>query len=395
MTRLPTCSVLLLAAVCMTDSAYAQTAKEPHRVMNRRPPSVLWVPPNAPYGIIGASSERDRNYLYRVVAAERLVDGTYLVASDGTKDIRLYDQGGRLIQRTGREGGGPGEFRSVSSLEVADSIYVYDRALRRVTVYDLALNFARTIDVRHLTEISRVGRSNGQWYAIRNGEIQPGVAGDLRPSRAAVLTLDEHLAVRDTVAVFPGTLTATFEVAGDVGARIAPFSPRASVDVSGKCIVTVAGREARMDAYTLSGERVLQIRTADTPKSIERSDMEEWASMVLEDVPEVARMQLEPDFRRIPHPDHMPAYNDVLLGKDGYLWVQPFDPPKGEGRTWVVLQPGGIAVATLELPVALNILDAGSDYILGRYTGNGVMEELRVYALHRPNKSARGAYFCG
>lgn len=395
MTRLLTCSVAVFVAVCMTSAAYAQTAEEPHRVMNRRPPSVLWVPQDAPYGIIGTSSERDPNYLYRVVAAERLVDGRYLVASEGTNDIRLYDQGGRLIRRAGREGDGPGEFRSVSSLAVADSIYVYDRALRRVTVYDTALNFARTIDVRHLTHISRVGRSNGRWYAIREGEIQPGAAGDLRPSRAAVVALDDRLGVRDTIAVFPGTLTATFEVAGDVGARIAPFSPRTSVDVSGKCIVAVAGREARLDVYTLGGDRVLQILTADTPKSINGSDMEEWASMVLEGVPEPARMQLEPDFRRIPHPKHMPAYNDVLLAKDGYLWVQPFDPPKGEGRTWVVLQPGGIAVAKLELPVALNMLDAGSDYILGRYTGNGDREELRVYALHRPSRSAPGADFCG
>jgi hypothetical protein len=60
-----------------------------------------------------------------------------IVVTDLTwKAILVYDTNGRLLQRLGRVGRGPGEFMQAGyvTLGSGDSLYVHDRSLRRITV---------------------------------------------------------------------------------------------------------------------------------------------------------------------------------------------------------------------------------------------------------------------
>ena len=78
----------------------------------------------------------------------RLRNGNFVVG--GTSSFGVFDQKGRLLRTTSRRGGGPGEFRQPIKIIIgpSDSVYVYDVALARITVFDPTFTKSvRTISV--------------------------------------------------------------------------------------------------------------------------------------------------------------------------------------------------------------------------------------------------------
>ena len=61
----------------------------------------------------------------------------YAAATDGARQIGVFDARGRLLRLLGRAGEGPGEYARISRLEIGpgDTLYVYDRSLGRRTIY--------------------------------------------------------------------------------------------------------------------------------------------------------------------------------------------------------------------------------------------------------------------
>src|SRR5687768_13815625 len=95
---------------------------------------------------IGASEGDSLYQFYRVAAVRTLPDGRIVVANAGTRELRFYDPFGAFISRVGRDGAGPGEFRSIDRLSVVqDSIWVSDPRLTRVSVFTLQGRYVRSV----------------------------------------------------------------------------------------------------------------------------------------------------------------------------------------------------------------------------------------------------------
>ncbi len=64
-------------------------------------------------------------------------NGTIYVADAGYRDVRVFSPDGELLDTIGEFGEGPGEFRSPVNLALGDqdSVFVYDRMLRRVSAF--------------------------------------------------------------------------------------------------------------------------------------------------------------------------------------------------------------------------------------------------------------------
>jgi hypothetical protein len=129
--------------------------------------------------------------------------------------ILVYDTSGRLLTTWGREGDGPGEFRSIGRLVrlPGDSLLVLEGGARRATVLDAAGQFSRRFvlpfDVVDFTVLT-----NGQWIAsgmafttsgvgfplhrlTRDGAIESSFGGDLtvlpgRPSAVQRVITRDH-----------------------------------------------------------------------------------------------------------------------------------------------------------------------------------------------------------
>ncbi len=80
-------------------------------------------------------------------------DGQIYAVENQAAEIRVFAPDGRLLRRIGRQGAGPGEFRSVSAFGVhGDTVWVVDVLARRITLFDRTGRLLRTGVVEsHLT----------------------------------------------------------------------------------------------------------------------------------------------------------------------------------------------------------------------------------------------------
>lgn len=77
-------------------------------------------------------------------------NGVFAIADMSDKDIKLYNRNGQRVGTVGRAGEGPGEFTSLMSATfLGDSIFAYDFAQDRLSIFGASGQFARASGVRN------------------------------------------------------------------------------------------------------------------------------------------------------------------------------------------------------------------------------------------------------
>ena len=94
-----------------------------------------------------------------------LSNGSVLFGDQYEPRIVLADSAGRFVAAAGRKGGGPGEFEARSRVLRlrGDSIGVHDGTLRRVSIFDSKLKFARTELIEEFSPTSGFNSIQGQF----------------------------------------------------------------------------------------------------------------------------------------------------------------------------------------------------------------------------------------
>ena len=172
---------------------------------------------------IGSTHDPDLGFT-RVGPIAVDADGTTYVAEAGENEIRVFAPNGDRLRTIGREGAGPGEFRSIGPLGlVADTLWVGDSRNRRVTLFDRQGTVLATLRApEHVLE------PEPMWHVRILGTTWLG-AGRLRGDRVSVMLRDE---------MPPGVLV-----------------PRLLFDTSGTIVDTL-------------GTRFLSLRTARRPVTV-------------------------------------------------------------------------------------------------------------------------------
>lgn len=87
--------------------------------------------------VIGGDVPDPDYQLDLATSAVRLDDGSIVIATSGTEEIRVYDADGHFMRRIGRSGDGPGEFRGPIRVvqQSTDTLSVYDAGDRRMSIY--------------------------------------------------------------------------------------------------------------------------------------------------------------------------------------------------------------------------------------------------------------------
>ena len=118
-----------------------------------------WTVEPEPLLEIGAVTGAPEYLFTDVVAAVRLSTGDIVVAERAASELRSYDAAGNFQWRAGRDGEGPGEFRSLDFVGTAagDSLVTYDGALLRAQLFDPQGRLARTYRVA-ISEGEATGR---------------------------------------------------------------------------------------------------------------------------------------------------------------------------------------------------------------------------------------------
>src|SRR5690606_8145107 len=193
-----------LAVATVRDSAGVSVIENP-----RVPPGAgEWQLGPEPLVEIGVLNGEAPYQLFRVADAARLRDGRIVVVNGGTNELRVYGADGGHLATWGGEGEGPGEFLLMQSLVrwPGDSLPVWDRRTRRITLYSVEGDLGRTFPLPAIgsTDVPELAGVLDSGHLVLSGQAFFGDDG--APPSSGVQRVPVHVAVADAAGTLVGDL---------------------------------------------------------------------------------------------------------------------------------------------------------------------------------------------
>lgn len=345
-----------------------------------------WAVSEQPVLDIGATYGDPAYELFRVVGAVRLANGSIVIGNAGTYELRLYDATGIHLRTVGREGEGPGEFRMVSHLRrlPSDSLAVLDSRLRRISVFSADGVLARTLTIQS-------GPASAPATITNDGSVMTSSPIPLR-------SLPSTGIYRDSATYYAFNPDGTF--ADTIGSFLSfELFQHGSGQPPNQVLLPFGHTTvyAAADAFYVGTNDQDLIRVFDARGNQQRTLRLNLPRRRVtdDDVLEARRVELaraRSDERRArtamaldaaPRPDEMPLFRSLLVDHAGHLWVEAYRVSDTDAPRWSVFDPTGAIVAEAVLPVGVQALDIGDDYVLGVWRDELDAEHVRLYTLRR------------
>lgn len=343
----------------------------------------------------GAAADPDQQ-LWRVRGAVTLSSGDIVIANAGTNELRWYDASGRLLQRAGGAGGGPGEFQMMSAFLTAggDSVAVGDIQQGRISLFDPEGAFVRSrplTDGLMLTPVTRFddgafllmtwgfavggeGPTRTDWVSRQVARLEPG---------GAFAPLDSVPWLEVTVAPRTGA---------DGTARISR-----NARMFGRTITLVGHGEGWIQAdngvpdlrfHTPTGDLYRIVRWTADSRAVTDEDVDRYLEDRLSVYEDLARRRQERESIEA-HPDPpetMPAFGTVVrVDPDGNVWVSDYRLAYEDGPDrFTVFDAEGVWLGTVTMPDGLRVLEIGADHVLGLVTDELEIETVVMHGLVKP-----------
>ena len=343
---------------------------------------------------------REKDYLYWVVGAGVLSDGSVAVGNRGSTEVLIFGPDGALIRRFGGRGGGPGEFSALSRMQVRppDTLVVWDRERADVTRLMPDGTVASATSDRAL-ERSPGGMS--QWVATPDGLLFAKQAdrgsrfppeGVVRPQRPLIRIGAETI---DTLALLPGPEFVFLDMGSSVKEQATTlFFADWHLAGGGRPwrLVVGDGASARLDVRDASG-RLIRVVTWDaeppvltaTAVTAARDDrMREMVSIGRRPEAEAARL-----VRQLPAPEHAPLFRRLFVDDLGNIWVKRHAAPSVPEGSWNVIYSSGTWIADVRLPADLIPLQITEDRLVGLRRDSLDVETVALYAVSWLPKASR------
>jgi hypothetical protein len=289
------------------------------------------------------------------------------------KQIRVYDKSGRRVRVIGRDGEGPGEFRSPIDFGVfGDSVWVNDARLNRVTIFNRAgevigMHRTKTVAADPISGIpvlliprtfSRDRSIMSTWQV--NTPQDPAVDSIMLP----IVRFDTLGSLIDTIQYVPfhfhkrsapfmiegrpfyppsGPYTGPISAATDQASYLAE-QPIASSANEGIFTVTRVANYADTTYHRQYRYRPRRFNDALVDTIIRRSVGARERLDGLD--PNVVEARLR---SALELPPFQPPLTEMHSGDDGTLWISREDDAEAE-RRWILLDDGGDPIGIVHLP---------------------------------------------
>jgi len=392
--RLAAFLLLPLLFACDRDTPHVGSG-EPRVVANATPAwedGRGWRLGPAPSVTIG-ESEGGAEYQLDHVTGALVVSDTLIVIGDrGAGQIRYFSRRGTHLRTVGRNGNGPGEFRSIGWIGAhGDSVVVWDVFAARLTVLKPDGSLARAV---------RFAEPDGRLY------LCAGILGDgsllLREPDEKPAPNGEHV---DSI-TYVRVSTADGAVLGRLGPvllgeRFTASDGRNTLTgwvTFGKRGVVVAAPQGLLIGATAPFRLTLQgidgkpVRSFGRPWRPQRSSKTEWdAARGQEErtgtVPQFNNPRwavLERDFyARLPHRDTLPAFTRALVDGAGNVWMEEFRIDPDAAGTWSVFDHDGRWLGQVQTPAGVTVMSISRDAVVGVTRDEMDVERVVVYPLLR------------
>ena len=330
--------------------------------------------------------------LFQVSAIEPLEANRIAVGSRGTGTVLLFDGEGKLITSFGRDGDGPGEFRSIQSVLALpnDSLAVYDSRRKRLTVFTLKGTVGRTVDLTEFAPFdggSRIHRLPDGFALIGEAGLvargEPGIHRDRAPSFRLDLAAD-------SVGSY-GELPGTEMGYGEDMFGFLSFGSTIFSGTRGDQLIVGLADSPELREFASSGLLARLIRWPDHDRRVTEARMAEYVEHMVQPVPEAQRAQARARFGAMLYSPTEPAYFELVVAADGAIWLGDYPGPefllletRGPARRWVVIDSTGTLTEVVETPPGFRLMAVTDDRAFGVYVDDLGVESIRVYAVETP-----------
>jgi hypothetical protein len=316
--------------------------------------------------------------LYQVGGAAEVRSG-YLIAHRSGHELRLYDEGGRLKTRIGREGQGPAEFRNprIVGRLPADSIVVYDLTNRRISIV-CEDHVCEEWPLRHPGRV--VGMSGGR-VVVEYAVPAAPTMGESRGVQMYV-ALSRDGSVADTILTLAGQPRYTGG-SGNATMVVPVFLTRGpQAAVSTEFIAVANGHDAAVQIFSPKTLEPKAIQLPIPEKPVTAEEFSKAADAFLAAATRAAPPELEAVVRAMEAPATMPPLRRMLSDASGWLWIE-LDERNVDVQSWLVIDMTGEVRARLRLPAGLELLEIDVRKVIGLWRDSLGVEYVRVHALDR------------
>lgn len=306
--------------------------------------------------------------------AARLPDGRIAYVSGQDLQVRISGITGREVPASiGREGEGPGEFKSLKWIEQCgeDRIYAWDFRQDRISTFDLTGEF--------LSQFTIAGPSLTRIYCDRTGMIMaletPRAAlglpeGSFEPLTARVVFLDK-------------TGERVFEMDDVPMGRNRPLGTVTTGGFVGDNVILGTAEEASIQLLQRDGTLVHEIQLGPVERTITPALYEAELNEIAGQAHENVRARVREALAAIPMPAALPAYRSIVTDKERLAWITLSSTGDGKTRLIAVDVSNGSSsgvIGTLEFPFEAQLLEAGSGYLL-LHTSSDDGDDVLVFEL--------------
>jgi hypothetical protein len=325
---------------------------------------------------IGVAEGDPGHEFHRVLDAALLSDGRIAVLDWGSRQVRLFGSDGRLVGVQGRDGGGPGEYRSPQVLWVlpGDSIAVYDPRQDRVTVlatHASGLELARTAPVRRgiMFPLPAGALDGGRRLVVLHRTfdattpIQPRM-GVLWALSIDSLASDSLIQVRHgSYGRMPGGEEFGIVAGHPIFAGLSGWAM-----AEGDRLVHGSGQEYAVEVADARGRTRRIVRWHGPDRTATDHDVREWIDSMVARAPPERRPLARRRWEVTPVAETKPAHGRLLFDPAGRLWVNRWElwaDHLNDGPEWWVFDAEGRLVATARMPDGFRAFDFGDGAVLG------------------------------
>lgn len=335
--------------------------------------------------------------LLRVAGAERMTNGSFLVATLLGSPLMRFGPDGRFQGVLAVRGSGPGELRSIDGFfrRGTDTLVVWDpRQARLSTFTPEGLVESRSLVGRVQVTLAGVAGEFAPGHLLLRergapGPLMQGGDGVARDTTVFLLLRTDADQPAESLVILPGlkVILLAHEVAG----RMIP-GMAASLDNRDAWAVAGGGR-----GFVVNADDV-DIRVLDStglrerwtlavpPVPIGDTEISAMKATLAEIYGETVLPFWEPIWASVPPPSVRPVVAGVLRSRDGTLWVERYSLVTDSIRLYHVFDANGAHVGEVTVPRGFKVLSADRDWVLGVSRDEDGLESVELYSLIEPTR---------
>lgn len=283
----------------------------------------------------------DEVLLGRVTGTAVDEDDRVYIADWDANTVYVFNEDGSFLQNLGREGGGPGEFRSIYHMGIHEGmLHVYDFNQQRMNVFSIEmLEFAYTVSLQFEEERNRelsIWKASA-FYLLNDGnylmEFVTGLFETTDEDRMQHLYVVSHdgRILSDLILELPWGRE--FITDRDLQKTIiVPYAPQTLLNVSDEAIYNLWSKDLAVKKYDLNGNYINAFY-----RPVEKSNLDRQDILDREEFDDPQSQQM---IRNLTLPESWPVVRDFILDDENRFWISHINNNSKENEWWVLQENG-------------------------------------------------------